>query len=346
MHYPTQYIYCLVFYFVLFSQSKAQEVYLDTACFQNYPLGLENIIDDNLITLNREDVPMGISLNVDTLNKNELPHFKFVLKTDSSKAVFTDTSFTIKNKSYKANKNDYSEFNYYLGYFDAIHMHFVNFIDGRNEVGLLLGIDDLTGKEVWLESLSDYPLSHPSMSLDSTFLSTYTFDLYSSYSFISIFEIVKSKTKFCLRDYCGIMISKGEIIQLDWIEKNTFAIAIVPTVEEGVATDTLLMKIEFSKANTGNNLELDIDTNITEHKITEFLNQLNSDMVLKFWAPSHPELSDPGVDWSVKMINNELYYRLWWHEWLTPWSKIDQKSLLKTIMKYSSRIENLTIQPL
>lgn len=99
------------------------------------------------------------------------------------------------------------------------------------------------------------------------------------------------------------------------------------------------------KSQTSGTLEIKIDTTTSFQEISNFVNQLDSTSTLTFWALSHPKLNDTGVDWKVTMKNNKIMYRLWWHEWLSPWTQISLKSLIETIQKNSLHTNDLTISP-
>ena len=107
----------------------------------------------------------------------------------------------------------------------------------------------------------------------------------------------------------------------------------------------LLIKPNLTFAENDSIIELKIDTNSTFEEVKNFIIQLDSNSILTFWALSHPELSDPGVDWKVILKDNELTYRLWWHEWLCPWTNIRIESLTRIILKNSSHTKSLTITP-
>lgn len=90
--------------------------------------------------------------------------------------------------------------------------------------------------------------------------------------------------------------------------------------------------------------ELWLKKNITSKEIELFLSNLDSTNEISFYAITHPELSDVGVDWKVRVKDTSYIYTLWNRIRLTDWEKITKDSLLHVILnerKYENRVITL-----
>ena len=72
----------------------------------------------------------------------------------------------------------------------------------------------------------------------------------------------------------------------------------------------------------------------TKEEILSSFNELTETNALHFWAPTHPQLCDPGMDWTVQRENKTLKYRIWWHEFFNEWTPITEDELADTLFKY------------
>ena len=231
-----------IYFFVVhaaFGQKRIQPVSLDTSCLTSgYPaFGIQNLQKGHFEYIIRgQEEEMDTDENklklfaIDTVPVADFKRYKAKytsqLNSDSGLVSWTDTSLVINHNHYIADKRDYSEFNYYLGYIEPLQLYCVSYINGKNEIGLLTLEDQVTGKIFYLESSSDYPLTTPDVSPDITLFSAYVNDLYDYYSFISFFKINKSGSKFCLEDYSGLKFPNSRIDDFVWLGSSIFAILI------------------------------------------------------------------------------------------------------------------------
>lgn len=169
--------------------------------------------------------------HVDTLKISDYENIKLRYKPkinrDTTLVNWTDKSFFINSIELKADKKDYSEFNYYLGYLEYLQLFAVEYVNGRNAYGVLSLYDKNSDKYIYIESPSDYYLSYPDISAKNSVLSTYVTSLIENYSFISLFEIRKKNSLYTLHDLLGIEIPNSKIEDLIWINDNEFIIKLI-----------------------------------------------------------------------------------------------------------------------
>ncbi len=251
---------------------SGQNLFIDTAK-QNYindslggyssMLGLKNMQEDGLQWFNvGEDnaeenfFNKGKFLSVfklDTISLSDFTKYKKKYKPeinkDSSKVKWTDTSFTIKfdntERTFVANQNDYSFFEYYLGLLEPLNLYMVHGVDGHNEIGWMELIDKKTGKAYVFESLSDYPIENLCISPKYSYLLGYVNDLYDGRCFISLLKINRKKNTYTLNDFYGINMEKTHCKELVWIDENSFAIAADDTYTYDTVAPKYYLRISF-----------------------------------------------------------------------------------------------------
>lgn len=166
---------------------------------------------------------------------------KSTLDRDSSKVTWTDTSFTIKLKqtsqTYTCDRN-YAHCDYYIGYLTPLQLYAIESISASNEVGIFLLVDRVSGKSVYLESNSDFPLSYPAVSKDTSLMSAYLFDAYSSESYVSLYRIEINEYQYVIKSYARFVFQKSEIEDLIWIDNLQFVVRLKNLYNENV-TDIL-----------------------------------------------------------------------------------------------------------
>jgi hypothetical protein len=162
---------------------------------------------------------------------------KSTLNTDSTKVIWTDSSFVIKlkhsTKEFICNKRDYSKCNYYLGYLSPLQLYAISYVDGHNEVGMLVMLDKVSGKTFCLNSQSDSPLESPTVSRDTSILSAYVNNVYTDEGYISLYKIEIKGAKYQLKPHAGLVFNKSIIEDLIWINKSQFIVLIKEVKEHG-----------------------------------------------------------------------------------------------------------------
>jgi len=88
------------------------------------------------------------------------------------------------------------------------------------------------------------------------------------------------------------------------------------------------------KQNKSDTLSVTFNSNTTRGNIETYINNLSDSNQISFWAPTHPQLCDPGMDWTVKKENGTLKYQIWWHKPFSGWETITPDALVDTIYKY------------
>ena len=81
-------------------------------------------------------------------------------------------------------------------------------------------------------------------------------------------------------------------------------------------------------------IRLTLNKTTSLNKISTYLDLLTDSNELAFWAPTHQQLCDPGMDWTVKKENQLFKYRIWWHKPFSDWETITASALADTLYKY------------
>jgi hypothetical protein len=258
-----KYIFYLLFLFYnfdSFSQNKSNLI-LDTTCIPSNinSIGNKNILESRNRILNpsanelSEVDSFKLFFQADTISLKDFEKikskFKSSLNRDTSLVKWTDTSFVVQtNKSEvycRADKRDYSEFDYYIGYLKSLQLYFISDVIARVEVGTLKVIDKNSGKIFYLESPSDYPLETIEISSELNLLSAYVNNLYSNESFVSLFEISKNEIMYSLKDYSGFFILNSRIKELIWQNEYEFVLKLNSISEESLEAETICIKIKI-----------------------------------------------------------------------------------------------------
>lgn len=254
-------IFSFIFIFFLidsFSQ-KESTLILDTTCIPSNvnSIGNRNIHEslNRILNPHENELPevdtFKLFFQADTISlvEYEKMKLKFLSKLNQERNLirWTDTSFVVKtNKSEvncRADKRDYSEFEYYIGYLKELQLYFISDVVARVEVGTLKVIDKVSGKIFYLQSPSDYPLETIEVSPGINLFSSYVNDYYSNESFVSLFEISKNGKMYSLKDYSGFFILNSRIKELIWLNENEFALKLNSIDEERKELEVVYMKI-------------------------------------------------------------------------------------------------------
>jgi|SRR5690554_3390898 len=238
----------IIYLFCITSNSQIKTISLDTSAVktsENYhdiAIGYYNNTERKYTLTNyfdeeNDDIKNMKIFHIDTLKisdyENIKLHYKPRINKDTTLVTWTDKSFFINSIELKADKKDYSEFNYYLGYLEYLQLFAVEYVNGHNEYGILSLYDRNSNKYIYIESPSDDNLSFPDISAENSVLSTYVNCQYNNYSFISLFKIKKKNNLYTLHDLLGIELPNSKIEDLIWIKDNQFIIKVIELNENG-----------------------------------------------------------------------------------------------------------------
>ena len=171
----------------------------------------------------------------DSISKNDYAnykksyHSKIIL--DSSNIVFTDSTFTIKTENKKITFQTWSEryppnYSYYLGFLKPLNLFLVQDINGNDEVGSLLLIDNRTGKIFYFYSEGDEPYEKPLISPKNNYLLSSVYISYENECFIKILKVKRNKHNYQLENFALEKIWYWYIEEIVWINENSFALSV------------------------------------------------------------------------------------------------------------------------
>jgi len=169
------------------------------------------------------------------------------LRTDSSLVSFTDSSFTIhtanKSLTYTTLIQDNTPWAEYNGWMDALQLHIVTSIDGKNEIGTLQLIDDGSGKVFYLESGWDGPCSPPLLSPDGKTLVTYANSNYETDQSLVMLHHIRRRGKHYRIELIHAETLPGRLIEdVVWMDNDYFAMACSEVRDPDDSDRILLVK--------------------------------------------------------------------------------------------------------
>jgi hypothetical protein len=186
------------------------------------------------------------TLEFDTISQGEFEGYKKLyhskINTDTSKVLWTDTSFLISGKNWNRDYNivatEAEPFNNYMGYIEPLGLYMVTNIDGRNETAMFYLVDQKTGKEFFLSSGFDYPCVTALLSPKNNFLLSWSNNEYEyNESMLVVLKVVKHRKKFQLRGFVDFSTNQWRVQDVVWVNENSIALHVDQTeVEDGVKT--------------------------------------------------------------------------------------------------------------
>lgn len=229
----------LIYLFLAISQTTYGQISIDTTSYMIYD-SLSQTSTDWSHFLAAFDSIQPTTLTFDTITMNDFAIYRkkyhSKIDTDSSKLVWTDTSFTIKTENWKTafntNVTYYFPYNYYLGFLEPLNLFIVSNIDGHNELGTLLLIDKKTGKEFYFSSGYDYPCEAIFISPKNNYLLSYA-NNWSEHNqcMISILKIVRTKNHYQLKGFSVFNSDQWTINEIAWINDNSFALSVKEKID-------------------------------------------------------------------------------------------------------------------
>lgn len=186
------------------------------------------------------------ALEFDTISRSEFEGYKKMYRSkiniDTSKVLWTDTSFVISEKNWSRNYNiavtEEEPFNNYMGYLEPLSLYLVTSIDGRNETAMFSLVDQKTGKEFYLNSGFDYPCVIALISPKNNFLLSWSNNEYEyNESMLVVLKVEKQRKKFQLKGFVDFSTNQWRVQDVVWINENSIALHVDQTeVEDGVKT--------------------------------------------------------------------------------------------------------------
>lgn len=184
---------------------------------------------------------------IDTITESDFLKYKGKYKSklnkDSSLVEWTDSSFIITTEHSKKTFNtlitDDHPYNYYLGFLKQLNLFVTWYIDGHNEIGSMMLLDNVSGKSFELSLPFDNPNETVLLSPKENNLITYANTSYETdHCFISVIQINKSKKHFKPVFKSGLYIDKVNIEDLVFINENSFAIAVTEAIDGAGENET------------------------------------------------------------------------------------------------------------
>lgn len=224
----------LFFLLFLFSIGVSGQISIDTTSNMMYDSTTNSSTDWSAYIGAFENVT-PTEFAFDTISEKEFLKYRMKyrskIKTDSTKLAWTDTSFTIATENWKTVFNtkitDDFPYNYYFGFLEPLNLFLVSNIDGKNELGILLLIDKITGKNYFLSSGFDYPNEALCISKENNYLLTYANNwAETNQCSLAIYKIEKNNIHFKLKFFNGSTLDSFTINELAWIDDTHFALSV------------------------------------------------------------------------------------------------------------------------
>jgi hypothetical protein len=224
----------IIIMLILFSKVSFGQISIDTTSYMIYD-SITNSSTDWSKYLGSGDSVAGISIGFDTITKDDFithkKNYHSKIDMDSSKVIWTDTSFKIKTKNWENTFNttisDDLPWNYYKGFIEPLNFFLILNVDGKNELGILLLIDKVTGKQYFLSSGYDQPCESVFLSPKNNYLFSYANkQTENNQCAFSILKIDETKKHFKFKGFTGLEINTWTINDMAWINENSFALSV------------------------------------------------------------------------------------------------------------------------
>lgn len=215
------------------------QISIDTASYMLYDSTTNTSTEWSQYLGAGDSIPATL-IEFDSITKDDFVNYKkkyhSKIEMDSSKIIWTDTSFIIKSENWSTTFNtkvtDDFPWNYYKGFLEPLNFFLVLNIDGRNELGILLLIDKVTGKQYYLSSGYDYPCESVFISPKNNYLFSYANNgAENNQCSFSILKIDKTKKHFKIKGFNGSEINTWTINDIVWINENSFALSVKEKID-------------------------------------------------------------------------------------------------------------------
>ncbi len=216
---------------ILCGQTKSGNLFIDTTGNIEYNGKIENIGFSDENGLSAADS----MIRIDTISGAAFEKFKKKyspkIDRDSTRAAWTDTSFTVKFKNistaFPANRICECTSFSYIGFLKPLNLFLINSVDMKNELAYMLMIDSNTGKSY--ESFTPYDEGTAAVCISSgnTYLLTYANTTYEhNQCVLDLLRINPQNGYYRLQDVMQININNLNINDLVWINENSFALSV------------------------------------------------------------------------------------------------------------------------